>query len=66
VPQGGVSLHQSLTFHASGPNTSGAPRKSFAVHIRTEKAKPKGKFGLTEFLDNPEICPIISQSAALR
>jgi ectoine hydroxylase-related dioxygenase (phytanoyl-CoA dioxygenase family) len=66
VPQGGVSLHQSLTFHASGPNTSGAPRKSFAVHIRTEKAVPKGKFGLTEFLDDPKICPIISQSAALR
>src|SRR5579862_5536394 len=57
VPLGGVSLHHSLTFHASGSNRSGSPRKSFAVHLRTEKARPKGEFGLTEFLSNPDICP---------
>lgn len=40
LPQGAVSLHQSLVVHGSGPNLSSAPRLGFAIHLRTEKATP--------------------------
>lgn len=38
LPPGGVSFHHRLLVHGSGPNRSGAPRVSFAVHLRTEKS----------------------------
>ena len=61
LPPGGVSLHHNLTYHGSGANASGAPRRSFAIHMRTEKSRPVGgtRAGLTRFIDNLDYCPII-------
>ena len=59
LPPGGVSLHHALTFHGSGLNTSGGLRRSFAVHLRTEKAVPATKSGLTTHLDDPALNPVI-------
>ncbi|MEM0962707.1 MAG: phytanoyl-CoA dioxygenase family protein [Bacteroidota bacterium] len=59
LPPGGVSLHHSLTFHGSSLNTSGRPRRSLAVHIRTDQATPLAKTGLTTHLDNPTLNPVI-------
>ncbi len=61
LPPGAASFHQKLTFHGSGPNLSSQPRRSFAVHMRTEKSRPKGDLrqGLTAFIDDPTHCPII-------
>ena len=61
LPPGGVSFHHLLTFHGSGPNMSNEPRRSFAIHMRTEKSRPKeGKReGLTQFIDDPRSCPVI-------
>ncbi|MEQ9461508.1 MAG: phytanoyl-CoA dioxygenase family protein [Phycisphaeraceae bacterium] len=57
---GGVSFHHRHTLHGSGINTSGSPRKSFAVHLRTEKSTladhPRV---LTQFIDDEEKCPVI-------
>ena len=61
LPPGGASFHQKLTFHGSGPNLSSQARRSFAVHMRTEKSRPKGdaRQGLTAFIDDPTYCPIV-------
>ena len=61
IPAGGVSFHHCLTYHASGPNLSSNLRRSFAIHLRTEKAKPVDdrRIGLTQFIDNLDYCPII-------
>lgn len=61
LPAGGVSFHDRLTFHGSGPNTSGRPRRSFAIHLRTEKSRPVGdrREGLTTFIDDHTLCPVI-------
>lgn len=61
LPPGGVSFHDDYVLHASGPNRSGAPRRSFAVHLRTQNARPADgkRAGLTEFIDNTELCPVI-------
>lgn len=61
LPPGGFSLHHSLTLHGSGPNTSGYPRRAFAIHLRTEKSRPVGdmRAGLTEFIDDLNACPVI-------
>ena len=40
LPPGAVSFHHALTFHGSRPNMSDTPRRSFAVHLRTEGAHP--------------------------
>lgn len=37
---GAFSLHHNLVLHGSGPNTSGVPRRSFAIHLRTERSRP--------------------------
>ena len=61
LPPGALSFHQCLTYHASGRNTSTAPRVSFALHLRTEKSKPLAgcqEHYITD-LDNPQIAPII-------
>ena len=61
LPPGGVSFHHRYTYHASGPNISLWPRRSFALHLRTEKSKPLP--GATDYyvshLNNQEICPIL-------
>jgi len=61
LPPGGVSFHHNLTLHASGPNRSGAPRLSLAIHLRTEKSNPKGgaRKGLAQFIDDTARCPIL-------
>jgi hypothetical protein len=61
LPSGGVSFHDDYTLHASGPNTSGSPRRSLAVHLRTERSRPVGdaRMGLAEFIDDTELCPVI-------
>ncbi len=61
LPPGAASFHHKLTFHGSGPNHSSQPRRSFAVHMRTENARPRDglRQGLTAFIDDPSYCPII-------
>jgi hypothetical protein len=61
LPPGSASFHQKLTFHGSGPNLSSLPRRSLAVHMRTEKSRPKGdvRQGLTTFIDDPNYCPVV-------
>jgi ectoine hydroxylase-related dioxygenase (phytanoyl-CoA dioxygenase family) len=60
---GGVSFHHNLTYHGSGPNRTEQPRRSFAIHLRTERSAPAGgaRRGLTEFIDDPAYCPVIYQ-----
>ena len=69
LPPGGVSFHDCLTYHGSGANVSGQPRRSFAVHMRTEKSRPRDgvRKGLAQFIDNLDYCPVIyGQAADLR
>jgi len=58
---GGVSFHHCLAYHGSGPNRSGSPRRSFALHMRTQNSAPVGgeRRGLAQFIDNPAYCPVI-------
>lgn len=61
LPPGAVSFHHRLTLHGSGPNRSSAPRRSFAIHLRTERSWPVP--GSTEYyvshLDDPLFAPVI-------
>ena len=61
LPPGGVSFHDCQTLHASGPNHSGEMRRSFAIHLRTNRAEPKDgkRQGLTQFIDDESRCPVI-------
>lgn len=61
LPAGGVSFHHRLTIHGSGPNVSDRPRRSIAVHMRTERSKPLEHCPphMTEGLDDPEKAPVI-------
>jgi ectoine hydroxylase-related dioxygenase (phytanoyl-CoA dioxygenase family) len=61
LPAGGVSFHDCLTFHGSGPNVSGRPRRSFALHMRTQNSRPvDGKrVGLAQYIDDPTLCPVL-------
>ena len=64
---GGVSIHDKLTWHGSGPNTSSEPRRSFAIHMRTQNSAPKDgvRQGLSEFITDFEVCPVIYGDPAL-
>ncbi len=64
---GGASLHDALTFHASGANTSTQPRKSFAIHMRTDRSQPTGgrREGLTQFIDDSACCPVIYDASVV-
>ena len=55
LPAGGASFHHCLTFHGSGPNLSAGPRRSLAIHMRTENSAPVDgrRAGLTAFIDDP-------------
>jgi ectoine hydroxylase-related dioxygenase (phytanoyl-CoA dioxygenase family) len=68
LPPGGVSFHHHLTLHGSGPNHSGTPRRSFAIHLRTEKSQPVGgkREGLTTYIDDPASGPILYGAGAGR
>ena len=61
LPPGGVSCHHQLTVHGSGENYSGRQRRSFAIHLRTEKSRPVGnaRQGLAALIDDPAYCPVI-------
>ena len=59
LPPGGVSLHHQLLFHGSHQNRSDRPRRSLAIHLRTEKSSPKPGSWVARYLDRPEICPVI-------
>jgi ectoine hydroxylase-related dioxygenase (phytanoyl-CoA dioxygenase family) len=68
MPAGAFSLHHCLTFHGSQPNVSPVPRRSFAIHLCTEKATPipdrkidtkGGGYDYLEHLTDPAICPVI-------
>jgi len=60
LPPGGVSFHDCLTFHGSGANVSGTPRRSFAIHLRTNRSRPVGdeRKGLATYIDDETLCPI--------
>jgi phytanoyl-CoA dioxygenase PhyH len=64
LPPGGVSFHHNLTYHGSGPNLAAKPRRSLAIHLRTERSRPVGgeRKGLTQFIDDPGYCPVIYPS----
>ena len=61
LPAGGLSLHHHLTLHASGPNVSAVPRRSFAIHLRTDRSAPRRgqRQGLTRDLDDMTYCPVV-------
>ena len=59
---GSVSYHHRFTYHGSGPNTTTSPRRSFAIHLRTEKSTPlDGNNYYTDHLNDEAFCPIIYQ-----
>lgn len=61
LPAGGVSFHHCLTFHGSRSNRSGAPRRSFAIHMRTENSCPvaPSEDTLAQFIHNTDCCPVV-------
>lgn len=61
LPAGGSSFHHNLTMHGSSENTQDQPRRSFAIHLRTENSRPieDKRIGLTAFIDDPRYCPVI-------
>ena len=66
LPPGGVSFHHRHTFHGSGPNRASSPRRSFALHLRTENTASipgiEKDVHTTMNLDDPSVCPILYQS----
>ena len=58
---GAVSFHHNLTYHGSGPNVSAQPRRSFALHLRTEKSQPipGAQDYYVSHLDDLAMCPVI-------
>lgn len=64
LPPGAVSFHDRHTYHASGPNVSDAPRRSFAFHLRTENARSVE--GRTDYyvqhLNDPMYCPVLYEA----
>jgi len=63
---GSISFHHRLTYHSSGPNVSSLPRRSVAIHLRTEKSSslPGAVDYYVSNLEDPQICPIIYQRSA--
>lgn len=62
LPPGGMSFHSRLTVHGSGPNRSQGPRRSFALHLRTERSRPipgVPDHGYASYLDDSVRCPVI-------
>jgi ectoine hydroxylase-related dioxygenase (phytanoyl-CoA dioxygenase family) len=64
LPAGAVSFHHRHAFHASSANNAQTPRRSFAIHIRTEDSEPipGGNADYTERLHEHDIMPIIYQA----
>lgn len=61
LPPGGVSFHHQRTVHGSSENRSTFPRRSFAIHLRTERSRPvnNAREGLAQWIDDPLRCPVI-------
>lgn len=59
LPPGGVSFHHQLLFHGSHQNVSSTPRRSLAIHLRTERSRPVPDSWVEKYLNDPEICPVI-------
>jgi ectoine hydroxylase-related dioxygenase (phytanoyl-CoA dioxygenase family) len=61
LPPGGASFHHRRTIHGSGPNTSATPRRSYAVHLRTERADPVDAAppDYMAQLDDQDLCPVL-------
>jgi ectoine hydroxylase-related dioxygenase (phytanoyl-CoA dioxygenase family) len=60
LPMGGVSLHHQLTFHGSGANVSGRPRRSVAIHLRTERSQMRTPdHWVGRCIHDPDVCPTI-------
>ena len=62
LPKGGIAIHHKFMIHGSYENTSLYPRRSFAIHLRTENSKPnkiKSEYTNIESVGNQRICPII-------
>ncbi|GAB4185845.1 MAG: hypothetical protein Kow00105_00240 [Phycisphaeraceae bacterium] len=61
LPAGGFSFHHCLTIHGSGPNHSNGPRRSFAIHLRTENSslRPGTQPALTRYIKDENLCPVI-------
>ncbi len=62
LPPAGVSLHHQMLFHGSRQNHSGGPRRSLAIHLRTENSSPKPDTWVARYLGRPEICPVIHEA----
>lgn len=58
---GGASVHHKLTWHGSSANLSTAPRRSLAIHLRTERSALTNKptMWVNKHLHEPAICPVI-------
>ena len=58
---GGMSLHDKKVLHGSSFNLAEAPRRSLAIHLRTERSRPiDGKrAGLAAYIDDLDAAPII-------
>lgn len=39
LPPGGASFHHRRVIHGSGPNETSEPRRSYAIHLRTERSR---------------------------
>ncbi|MHB8717572.1 MAG: phytanoyl-CoA dioxygenase family protein [Candidatus Dormibacteria bacterium] len=61
LPPGAASFHNRLTMHGSGPNTTSGYRRSYAIHLRTEKSRLKegAPSYYRETLGDPALSPII-------
>lgn len=69
MPAGSMVFHHNLTVHGSGPNLSNIARRSFAIHLRTEKANPtpgdKDWYVSGQNLDSPVMAPVIYRTISL-
>jgi len=63
MPAGAASFHHRLTLHGSSANRSDAPRRSFAIHLRTEKSTPIPGEEYVAHLDDPRWAPVIYQQS---
>ena len=59
---GSASFHHRFTYHGSGPNRCAKPRRSFALHLRTERADVVGSSVYTDHLDDEAICPVLHRA----
>ena len=60
---GDGSFHHRFTYHGSGSNLSSEPRRSFAIHVRTERSEAVDEKSVyTAHLSDEGVCPVIYQA----